>query len=304
RQVRAGVPRALDAVCDRILGQPPRYGEQITTVAGVKDGLSRILSDEGFTATTGVGLAVPAGSLDATTTEPPPGVLRDNGGPDTGEQLRQLPVGRNDAPSSLGRTLMWIVVAVLILGAALLAYLVAQRETDDPQPPTAARSDSPTSTQPAPPRPIEIVSVSDFDPPPGSGSENPGLVPLATDGDPGTAWETLRYDNDPALGGLKPGVGLVLDLGGVTPVRQVVVALQGLGTAVQLRAAPQSATVAPTGSAAAYPLLDTVESAGTEVEFTFAQPVRTRFLLVWLTSLPPEGTGSYRGRVAELEVLG
>ena len=32
RQVRAGVPRPLDVLCDRILGNPPRAGEPITTV--------------------------------------------------------------------------------------------------------------------------------------------------------------------------------------------------------------------------------------------------------------------------------
>lgn len=139
RQVRAGVPRALDAVCDRILGQPPRHGEPIRTVAEVKDQLGRILSEEGFTATTGVGLVAPVGPAAATAIEPPPGVLpTDDGGPYTGEQPGYRPGGRNSAPSSLGRKLMWIVLTVLILGALLLAYLVGQGGVDD-QPPPGAR---------------------------------------------------------------------------------------------------------------------------------------------------------------------
>jgi hypothetical protein len=54
------------------------------------------------------------------------------------------------------------------------------------------------------------ATVTDYDPE-GDGRENPSEVPLATDGDPTTAWKTEGYDN-PALVNLKPGVGLLLTL--------------------------------------------------------------------------------------------
>ena len=59
--------------------------------------------------------------------------------------------------------------------------------------------------------PIAVTSVSTFDPV-GDGEENENRARLATDGNPATSWATDRY-NTRAFGGLKPGVGLVLQLG-------------------------------------------------------------------------------------------
>ena len=81
-------------------------------------------------------------------------------------------------------------------------------------------------------------------------------------------------------------------------------ALDGQGTNLELRAAPESAATAPTGSAEDYRLLEAIEDAGSTATFALDQPVRTRFLLVWLTSLPPETSTTYRGKVADVEVLG
>ena len=67
---------------------------------------------------------------------------------------------------------------------------------------------------------IDLTTVVDFDPPPGDGAERPGTVPGAVDDDPATAWETERYDSA-ALGGLKAGVGLLVDLGAPTQVDRV-----------------------------------------------------------------------------------
>ena len=119
-----------------------------------------------------------------------------------------------------------------------------------------------------------------------------------------TAWETFSYEGNPALGGLKDGVGLLLDLGGVQKVQQVTVALQGTGTALELRAAPKTASVPPAESAQDYRLLETVTDAGSRAVFRLEQPRPARYLLLWLTSLPPEDSDSYRGKVAEVKVFG
>ena len=74
-------------------------------------------------------------------------------------------------------------------------------------------------------------------------------------------------------------------------------------TPLPLRAAPPSATVAPTGSLADYSVLSTLTGAGTQATFSLQQPVTTRFLLVWLTSVP-KVTDGYQGKVAEIQVLG
>ena len=307
RQVRAGVPRSLDAVCDRVLSDGSRYGAPIHSAQEFKSELTRILSEEGVPTNPSAGLiaaSVPA--LASSATRPPAVLSRDSTGPFTGEQPIYVdPPAGNESP--LRRTLLWTVTAVLVVGAVLLAYLVGQqgagaRTPDRPSVPGAsspARSEGTASS----PQPIAIQSADDFDPQ-GVDGENPDLVPLAFDDDPATAWETVRYDNNPQLGGLKEGVGLLLDLGHLTRVRAVSVGLQGVGTSLEIRAAPDAFTDTPSGSPDDYPVVDSVERAGDRADFSFDRPITTRFLLVWLTSLPSEGLASYRGRVSDIQVLG
>ncbi|MGH3447453.1 MAG: protein kinase family protein, partial [Nocardioidaceae bacterium] len=289
RQVRAGVPRALDTVCDRILANPPRSGEPISTVAQVNDELARILGDDGFADRPSVVLSTPEVSTAPAEPEPPPALLDpDNGGPPTGDQPTAPAADPpNETQTPLGRTLMWTVVVVLVVGVLLLAYLVSQRGLGDTESPPASSPPADSQSAQAHTK-ISIRSATDFDPSSdgGNGHEHPEEVKLAIDGDRSTSWETMAYYGDPELGGLKSGVGLVLDLGKTQKVGRVSLDLVGKPTSVQLRAAPASATSAPTSSASDYTMLGSHKAAGSNATFTLDKPARTRYLLVWFTSLP------------------
>lgn len=303
RQVRAGVPRPLDAICDRILGQQSRYGPPITTVSEVKEALSDVLNDEG--ATTGIGLISSATPASPMPVEPPPALLlREGEDPPTGEQPAYNG-GRPEHHSSLRRTLGWTTIAILLAAAVLLAYLVGQYATSDSAPePTP--SSGPSSVQQPVARPLQIAGVVDFDPESTDTvkEENPAEVPLAHDGDPETAWTTLTYERSAALGNLKSGVGLVIDLGTVQEVSSVGLTLDGLGTSVELRAAPEDASEMPTSSADDYEVVAARERVGETTLLVPSDPVSTRYLLVWLTWLPQVDPALFRGGVSEIEVLG
>ena len=319
RQVRAGVPRALDEICDRILCRPPRYGPPITSAAEVKDHLTHLLAHDSSPATGEIApVASPVHRSRSPAMTPRPALLpRGDGGqaPDEIPELGARQSGSAPAPSErrralFGSNLLLAAVAILVLGVTLLTYLVvsqaSSQEQADPPPSTTSPSvgelsrSAPTTAVPL--MPVQVASASSFDPYPGSGDEHPEQVPLAYDGDRSTVWETFTYRGNPALGGLKDGVGLLFDLGRRKAVRSVTVELQGAPTTVELRAAPVEATVAPQQSAQDYRLLGTVVATGNSAEFRLPQPVQTRYLLVWLTSLPPEAEGLYRGRVAEVKV--
>ena len=66
--------------------------------------------------------------------------------------------------------------------------------------------------------PVDHLVATAFDPQ-GDGHEYDDLVALAVDGDQATAWHTERYDTR-ALGGLKDGVGIYVDLGDVARPRR------------------------------------------------------------------------------------
>jgi putative peptidoglycan lipid II flippase len=304
RQVRAGVPRPLDAVCDRILGQQSRYGDPITTVDEVIEALNEILAEEG--ANTGVNLSVTSTPSSPYRLEPPPALLlREGEDPPTGEQPSYNTM-HGEPTSSVRRTLGWTALGLLIAAAVLLAYLVGQYATNESPDESEPSTQGQTSRQtPQAAAPLPIAQVTDFDP---QGTGEPGessqLVPLATDGDTTTAWTTLEYTTSPQLGNLKDGVGLVVDLGEVRTVESVDLVLLGNGTDVELRAAPENASSAPSDSADSFDQVAVQEGAGTTAELTPEEPVQTRYLLIWLTSLPEVSTNAYRGGIADIEVLG
>jgi putative peptidoglycan lipid II flippase len=306
RQVRAGVPRQLDAVCDRLLNEDSRYGDRITTVAEVREALTGILSDDGYNVATGGHVEprpVPGDGASVVPPVTPPAVIDNGAGGPPPEPAYAGVATPATQTSPLGRTMLWSVLAVLLAGAVMLAYLVGQKGAQ-PSTEESQTATSPGGSAPASLEQLPIEDAQDFDPPPGSGDENPDMVPLAIDNDLATAWETVRYDNDPRLGGLKDGVGLILDLGQSRPVAQVTVTMQGEGTNLELRAAPESAATPPTGSVDDYQLLEEALGSGTTVTFDVHEGVRTRYLLLWLTKLPPETSSTFRGRVADVEVRG
>jgi len=132
-----------------------------------------------------------------------------------------------------------------------------------------------------------LYPVSDFDPFTADGRENPGLVARAVDGNPETAWSTDTY-NTAAFGGLKPGVGLWLDLGQARRIRSVEVTSPDTGWKGEIRLADRPA--------------DRLDGWGVPVargSGTFdVRGRRGRYLLVWITSLPE---GSRKLRIAEIE---
>jgi hypothetical protein len=199
-----------------------------------------------------------------------------------------------------GRSWLKLAALVGLAIAVLVAMFVAfdiGRGGKDPGP-SATRTTAP-ATPTVTGSPIPVVAAQDFDPE-GDGAENPDQVALAIDGKPDTGWRTLTYRGNPQLGGLKSGVGLVLDLGSEQQVGSVEVSLAGSPTDLELFATPPGDNDPPAD------LADARRVAGTTVDTSSgilrADPkVRTRFLVVWLTKLPAVA-GGYRGEITEVTV--
>ena len=110
-------------------------------------------------------------------------------------------------------------------------------------------------------------------------------------------WSTQWY-NTATFGLLKHGTGLLLDLGGKVSVTSVRLDLaQYQGADLQLRV----------GNGAALPALKlaaTANNAGGVVTVTLHHPVAARYLLIWFTQLPPNGSGQYAETVSHVAVSG
>ena len=115
------------------------------------------------------------------------------------------------------------------------------------------------------------------------------------DGKPGTAWTTDRYAT-PNLGGLKQGVGLLVDLGHRVRVGRVRLGFGAGGSSVRLYLGDHRAGLLGGTPVAA------AQHAGRSVRLTLHPPAAGRWLLVWLTRLPPDPGGGYRGTVSTIAV--
>jgi hypothetical protein len=277
RQVRAGVPRHLDAAVMRVLGAGPTTTGKAATGKGAS-GRPVETADELLKVLRG------AADADAAAHAPVP-------------RPRRAP----RLPPVLARRLPLVAAVALLVVVALVGYVqgrelgTVQREGTELE----ALVDSTPSPVPGDDgsgQRIDLVapgrSVVAFDPPPGDGAENNAAVPNVTDGDPGTAWETERYDTS-RLGGLKPGVGLLVDLGEPVAVQQVEIGVSP-GVDVELRAADE-----PFPDIESFPVVAAAEETENVVRLVPEAPVTARFFVVWLTRLPPE-SGGFRGSVREL----
>jgi hypothetical protein len=278
RQVLAGVPAALDEVTDRILNPEPRHhATPLRTPGDVATALELLPRPR-------PGHLHRPRDVEQTITIGPP-----------------LPAPPAWEPSPAARTARVVVAAVLIAGLALLAWQVATNVVgitpglgadDDPKPPAQLQT-------------LQVTGADDFDPPPGNGEENSGRTNLAIDGDPSTEWRTVLYRGRADLGGLKDGVGLILDLGSVQSVQEVELDLLGEGTDLEIRAASGAVDSAPE-SLDDFEVVAKGADLGSEATLKLDERVRTRYLLVWLTSLPAdaEQARQYRGGIAEVQVRG
>jgi hypothetical protein len=166
-----------------------------------------------------------------------------------------------------------------------------------PSDPATSRSASPSTTGPGP-AVITGVTASSFDPQGSPPEENPTEAPNAVDDDPSTGWQTLRYNENFGAGGLKTGVGLVLDLGAGHDVSEVDLTTVGTPTRVQIYVAP-SKPVNLQGLKAA----GETTVIGTHGVVRLAHAASGRYVVVWLTSLPAV-PGGFRGEIAEAVVKG
>ncbi len=304
RQVRAGVSRDVDTVADRILGRPPRHHERPLTRAGDIARAVRLSGeDEGDLADDQpslVGLSspdllrldpviVPAG--------PPPGLEPPRRRPKAYEPAPPTPLERAVERGRLATKGDRALVLIGVLGAlavlAVLGFLVARSMSDENH----------SIDESSPVRILPARAAHDFDPQGSDGQENPKSAPLAIDGDISTGWPTTQYFGRPTLGGLKDGVGLVVDLGGVREIASVRLRLTGSPTSFSLYVAKENSEQVPLSLGGLQKVAE-IDAAGTDATVSITDHVLTRYVVVWLRSLPEVTEGTFMGQIDEIVIRG
>jgi hypothetical protein len=302
RQVRAGVPALLDEVVDRTLNSSPRHRlAPLTTPAAIAASLktqSRLAAARRIQPEYRSDAAVPSSM---TTTLPS---IAASGSVVPPPQSEAPP---DWVPSRGMRTARAVVSILLIAGLILLGALItrtflnrsnASGNNEGPPP-----SSSPSAS--ATPQALSIQAATGFDPKAGcnacDGNENNDSAANLYDADPGSAWTTKTYRDDP-ITNFKPGIGFVVDLGSTRQVRSLKLSMNTGHTNVALLAS--TAGEIPAALDGFQPVTDTTSNDGGTFTLTPKEgSVQARYLLVWYTRLPPV-SGGYRAEVSDVTVQG
>ncbi len=181
------------------------------------------------------------------------------------------------------RLLPLAVVAAVAVAAVLLVAVLADRDSSGPNGKAAAGATDATKAS--------VIAVHSFDPA-GDGEENEPRAALAADGNPATSWNSDRYKTR-AFGGLKPGIGLVLELDQAADVAAITVTSATSGWSASVYVADQ-----PAGDLAGWgePVAQKSDITG-DAEFDLGGR-RGATVLLWITD---PGTAN-RVEVAEVAV--
>ncbi|MGH3096048.1 MAG: protein kinase family protein [Streptosporangiales bacterium] len=288
RQVRAGLPPELDATTERALGQRERRGQPpLRTPADIADALSVYPEP------------APLDLLFGRENPPPPARDADTDPLVPVVPDRRSPRRRAERPR---RSRALVAVPAGVLAIALLGIggwqlgMSGLTVAPPPQNSTSSSAEaSPTpsdNTTPAGKQQFAVVDAQSFDPL-GDGSEHPEDVSLAYDGTKRTVWFTDTYTTTD-LGNLKPGVGLLFDLGSPRKVGSVDLELAGSGTDLEVRTADSSGS-----SVDDYTTVAKANGTGGQVNIQPEGAGKARYWLIWITKLPQSGDG-YRAGVADV----
>ena len=267
RAIRAGVPRELDAVVQKAMALDPANRYQSAQEMG--SALARSAAEDGH--------------HEPLLIEPTP--------------MPMEPVEAVAAPGFLrheGRWLGWTLVVVGLVAALVIVGLTLNRSGVLTLPGTR-----PPSTQKPPPttaraEPLDIAEAQAYDPLAG-GHENDEDAHKAIDGDPSTDWKTDSYKRSPEFGGLKKGLGMVLDLGSPKQARELDLRLVNGGSDVEVYGADS----VPSSFDEWTDRLGSVSGAPRNATIRLSGDARYRYYLIWFTKLPAAPEGGYQDGIAE-----
>ncbi|MEU3445831.1 protein kinase family protein [Streptomyces thermolilacinus] len=192
--------------------------------------------------------------------------------------------------SRTGKVLKWAVSALLIAALGLGSWQIADRLLDQ-----NGSNNDPGTTQPSPDPSIDDKAAPQLVPLPVKDSKEyaPDGIPQDArdvgnthDSDPSSYWRSKSYVEGPELDPrVKKGVGIVYDLGAEHDVSKASIALRYVGnhTTLTLYAAD---ALSPATALEEMPKIGTGRTSGKSLEVSAEKPVKSRYVLVWMTAMP------------------
>jgi hypothetical protein len=297
RQVSAGVPANLDALtCRALLQEGSRQGPALETPAEFADALTEIAPAP---------MVAPAPAMPAgpDLTQPVWGGMGAGSGNSTAPQSyrRRYPA---DERSAVNRSLVGVVILIVLVAIAFGGWAISHSLHGTT--PTAQATQPPQSTSSATSAAsvlLKPVSASVFDL---SGDpDDPGDAQNVINPGQGKSWHTQYYLGSPKFGGLKTGVGLILDMG--SPVKLSSVTVQfGTTCCTSAQVEIGASSTATKANLNSFTSVSSLTNASGVTTFPVSSSATGRYVLIWITSLPPMAGQSdqYEAQVYDVTVHG
>jgi hypothetical protein len=198
--------------------------------------------------------------------------------------------------------LLAVVLAVLLAAAGWSTFFGSPGTT----PSTASGDGSQQGGNPdaGEPQPIRLTAdmVRMVDPPKGDRTEGEGIA-NAVDGRDGTGWPTQEYTS-PQFGNLKPGMGVLIDLGKSQKISAVHLKLSPPGARVGIRYGDQDYGDSSDGDKQiARDFKVAVEPRLLEAKAEIPVEVEAQYILVWITELPPYEGNTFKAQINEIDLI-
>ncbi len=220
------------------------------------------------------------------------------------------PLTKDESKVALAIVAFFLIFA-LIIGVWGVSRIGSNTDlglsADGSAPQTRTTTAAPTSPGPSPSAspsadgeetpavgPITVASATAYDPE-GDGAENDADAPKVIDGDPATGWFSENYRTDD-FGGLKKGLGIVLDLGAEKTPKSVVLVLP-VASDVEVLVGPKD------GLEDAKKVGESSGEKGT-VTIAIDKPVAGQYIIVWFTQLTSDDRGKRRAWLNEATLTG
>ncbi|MEV3852830.1 protein kinase family protein [Streptomyces sp. NPDC050095] len=191
-----------------------------------------------------------------------------------------------------GKALKWAVSALLIAALGLGSWQLADALMDrgsSGSSETTHTKDGGGKDAKKPTKPLTIEGAKEYVAK--GDAQAPGDVQKTYDGDSASYWRTNSFYDGPEMV-IKPGVGIVYDLGSEQEVSSASIKLRygGDHTTVSLYA---SDSLSPASVDGLKRIGAKDQTTTTTATFKADEPVKTRYVLVWLTALPHAGKDGY-----------
>src|SRR6266700_3697784 len=187
--------------------------------------------------------------------------------------------------SAAARAIISVVIVLVLAAVGVAAWAISHSLHRSAAPTQNPHSSSPAAVAAILFKPVSAGSFNPLGKPPGS-NEDSGDTGNAIDGNASTFWHTSYYVGAPVFGNLKKGTGLILDMGKQVRLSQILVQFGTICCAhVHVEFGDHNN---PDASAlSTFTVLQSSDTAQGNTTFNVTKNATGRYVLIWLTYLPP-----------------